>query len=168
MGLKLTHNPSTTTIELSKEPDLPLGLSRSFDQDIVRTDSGLRKVFTRRVAIKEHSIQLQLLNHNDRRLLEQFFDETVFGQQELFDIELQVDRQAPLQVGSTQDGSPVSVGTILPEDCGAPIGAIVVGQWVRQDRRIYSNCRFNQSKLNFVDSMPHNFSTVIQLIQEMP
>jgi len=167
MGLKLIHNPSSTTIELSKEPDLPLGLARSFDQDVIRTDSGIRKVFTRRVPTKEHSIQLQLLNHNDRRLLEQFFDEVLIGQQELFDLELTVDRQAPLQVGSLQDGNPILVGTILPEDCGAPTGAIAVGDWVRQDRRIYPNCRFNQSKLNFVDTLPFNFTTRLQIIQEI-
>jgi len=164
----LIHNPSSTTIELSKEPDLPLGLARSFDQDVLRTDSGVRKVFTRRIRLKKHTIQLKDLNHNDRRLLEQFFDEVVLGQEELFDIELVVDRQAPLQVGSLQDGNPILVGTILPEDCGAPIGSVQVGDWVRQDRRRYPNCRFDQKEMLFNDNLPFNSTTRLQIIQEIP
>jgi len=168
MGLKLTHVPSGTTIELSKEPDLPLGLSSSLDQDELQTDSGIRKIFTRRVRVKKHSIQLKDLNHNDRRLIEQFFEETVNGKAELFNLELQVDRQAPLQINSLQDGQPITIGTNLGEDCGAPTGPIKIGDWVRQDKRIYPNCRFNQKEIEFFDQLPFNFTTRLLIVQELP
>ena len=168
MGIKLIHHPSSTTIELSKEPDLPLILGRGFNQDVVITDSGIRKIFTRKIKSQSFTMDLKILHHRDRKLLDQFFDETVRGQAELFDIELQIDHQEPLQVGSTQDGQPITVGTILEEDCGEPAGPIVVGQWVRQDRYIYPNCRLNQPQWIFADELPLNASTKLQLVQEIP
>lgn len=168
MGFKLTHHPSGTTIELSKEPDLPLNIGISEQQDVIKTDGGVRKIFSRMIAEDDFNITLKLLNHRDRKLLTQFWKETVKGQSEKFDMEIQIDHQEPLQVGSTQDGAPILVGTILEEDCDEPAGPILVGQWVRQDRYIFQNCRFNQKRLVFSDELPFNFTTTLNLVQEIP
>lgn len=168
MGLIMTHNPSGESIELGKEPDLPLNISEDENQDVIMTDAGRRKIFTRKIRSKTLTLSLQLLNHYERMQLTKFFKEVLNGRQELFDLDIQIDHEEPLQVGALQDGNPITVGTVLEEDCGSPGGPILVGDWVRQDRYIYENCRFDQDEIAFSDTMPRNFTTQIVLVQELP
>lgn len=168
MGFKLRHISTGTVFEMSKEPDLPLVISMNENQDIVKTTGGIRHIFKTMISEEEFTLQLKGLNHYDRKLLSQFWKETVLGLAEKFEMTIQIDHQEPLQVGSIQDGNPITVGTVLAPDCGDPGGPITVGQWVRQDKYIFQSCRFVQKKLTFTDSLPYNFDTTLQLVQELP
>jgi len=170
MGMKMTHIPSGTTIELSKEPDLPETIGRSKDQDTVLTGGGLRRIFKRRIDNRPIVLRLRGLNAVDRRRLEQFFWETIEGQKEKFDLEIVVEHEEPLQVASTLDGVPITVGTVLPPRCGDPGGPIQVGDWVPQDTHIYAGMRMTQTEIQFSEGgdMVENYDTTLSMIQELP
>lgn len=167
MTTVLVEPISGETRTLDRGPILPFKIITDPRQDVLQTDGGIERIYTRRKRLVIVNLTYRLIHQVDRRKLEEFFYDVVKVKEKLFNIRIPTEHYSPLQVGSQIGGVTVTVGDQVPAQCGETATTITVGGRIPQDYTWFNDCRMNQGALNFTDELPQGFTVELSIKQEV-
>ena len=133
MTTVLVEPISGETRTLDRGPILPFKIITDPRQDVLQTDGGIERIYTRRKRLVIVNLTYRLIHQVDRRKLEEFFYDVVKVKEKLFNIRIPTEHYSPLQVGSQIGGVTVTVGDQVPAQCGETATTITVGGRIPQD-----------------------------------
>ena len=169
MTMTLEHLPSGRSLVLDRSLSLNNSSRRSFEQDILSTDSGKEKPFTRKVPKLFIDGSINGLSHRQQAALEGFYFQVLKESKEVFKLTANPTIfTAPLQAGDTVGGNPVVAGQAIKCSPSDPGFIVEAGQFIRdQDFNTVYPCRIIRASFSFNDILKKASTVRLQIVVEL-
>lgn len=165
----LTYPPTGASVSINWVPSLANITRRSFQQDVITTDSGKQVVFSRQVPRWILELTYRELSVQAAADFAAFYFNVVKESRELFDIEFDQPIVArPLQAGETIGGVPLQIGDTVKCSPSDPGFILQAGQFIKvTDSQKFLNMRFQKDSFRESDPLRKAGSLSLILIHEL-
>lgn len=170
MATTFEHVPTARTFVLDRNPDLGNNFRRDLQQDVLNTDSGKARVFSRKIPKLFMDISFRGLKPREQSAFEEFYYLVLQEAGNKFNItfEAPVPVSAPLQAGMTIGGNLIQAGDLIQCKPGDPGFIIQAGQFLKEwDFVPIIGARLVQRSVRTVDPLKKGSDLVLSIEQEL-